>query len=40
MLESKIYLLPTSEQLPSSDDTQVDNEDQNFILKTSTLVGY
>lgn len=31
MPESELNLLPTSEELPCSDDTPVDNEDQNFI---------
>jgi len=31
MLESELNLLPTSEELPCSDDTPVDNEDQNFL---------
>jgi len=31
MPESELNLLPTSEELPCSDDTPVDNEEQNFI---------
>jgi hypothetical protein len=31
MLQINMNRLPTSEELPSSDDTPVDNEDQNLL---------
>lgn len=31
MLPAELQVLPTSEELPSSDDTPVDNEDQNLL---------
>lgn len=31
MLPSELKQLPTSQELPCSDDTPVDNEDQNFL---------
>jgi len=31
MLQINRQYLPTSDELPDSDDTPVDNEDQNFV---------
>jgi hypothetical protein len=31
MLQIDLKHLPTSDELPDSDDTPVDNEDQNFL---------
>ena len=36
---SKLYW-PSSLELPSSDETPVDNEDQNFIPNFYSLVNY